>query len=111
MTQPYQTPNPSLRPESFLLTLGVGAGIALLVISFFVFGVDAPSSAWGSYWRIRPLLLTPLAGAAGGAFWAVMAYLSTRGLNKVLAIVLSVLVYLVVLWIGTILGLVGTMWD
>jgi hypothetical protein len=68
MTQPYQSANPSLRPESFLLPMGVGAGIALLVISFFVVGVEAPSSAWGTNWRIRPLLLTPLAGAAGEPF-------------------------------------------
>jgi hypothetical protein len=40
-----------------------------------------------------------------------MAYLSTRGSHKALAIVLSVLVYLVVLWMGIVLGLAGTLWD
>ena len=89
----------------------VGAGIALLVISFFVFGVDQPHPEWGKLWRIKPLIITPLAGALGGAFYAFMEYQSSRGLNRAVAIILSLLVYLVALWLGIVLGLNGTMWD
>ncbi|MFC6997814.1 potassium transporter KefB [Rufibacter roseus] len=95
---------------SFATPVLVGAGIALLVILFFVLGADTPS-AYGDYWMIRPLIVTPLAGATGGAFYAFMMYQSTRGFNKALAILLSVLVYLVGLWLGIVLGLDGTMWD
>ena len=89
----------------------IGAGIALLVISFFVFGVDHPRPEWGKFWQIRPLIVTPLAGAMGGAFYALMDYQSSRGFNRTLAILLSIIVYAVGLWLGTVLGLAGTMWN
>lgn len=89
----------------------VGAGIALLVISFFVFGVDEANPEWGKFWMIRPLVFTPLAGAIGGAFYAFMDYQSSRGFNRTLAIILSIIVYLIGLWLGIVLGLNGTMWD
>ena len=89
----------------------IGAGIALLVISFFVFGVDHPRPEWGKFWQVRPLIVTPLAGAMGGAFYALMDYQSSRGFNRTLAILLSIIVYAVGLWLGTVLGLAGTMWN
>jgi len=89
----------------------VGAFVALLAISFFVFGVDQPNPAWGEYWMIRPLLITPLAGAVGGAFYAFMEYQSSRGFNRTLAILLSLVVYVIGLWLGIVLGLAGTMWN
>lgn len=89
----------------------VGAFIAFLVISFFVFGVDRTNPAWGKFWMIRPLIITPLAGAMGGAFYAFMNYHAARGFNRTLAILLSIVVYLVGLWLGTVLGLAGTMWN
>lgn len=85
--------------------------MALLVISFFVFGVDNPNPEWGKFWRVRPLIITPLAGAMGGAFYAFMDYQSSRGFNRILAILLSIVVYVVGLWLGIVLGLAGTMWN
>lgn len=103
-TQPNQ-------PVFSVTPILVGAGIALLVISFFVFGVDEPHPEWGKFWMIKPLLLTPLAGALGGAFYSFMDYQSSRGFNRTLAVLLGIVVYLVGLWLGTVLGLNGTMWD
>jgi hypothetical protein len=111
MVHNNQAESQPLQLASFAIPMAIGAGIAFLVISFFVFGVDAPHPEWSKYWRIRPLIITPLAGAAGGAFYAFMTYLSTRGLNRTLAVILSIAVYLVGLWLGTVLGLDGTMWD
>ncbi len=111
MAHTNQAENTPLRLASFVIPMAIGAGIAFLVISFFVFGVDAPRPEWGAYWRIRPLIITPLAGAVGGAFYAFMTYLSARGFNKALAVFLSIAVYLVGLWLGIVLGLDGTMWD
>lgn len=89
----------------------VGAGIALLVISFFVFSVDQPNPDWGKFWMIRPLIITPLAGAMGGGFYAFMHYQSSRGFNRTLAVILGIVVYLIGLWLGVVLGLDGTMWN
>ena len=111
MTQQNKSQNQPMQAVSFVKPTVVGAAIALLVISFFVFGVDAPHPAWGKYWMIRPLIITPLAGAMGGAFYALMDYQSSRGFNRTLAILLSIVIYLVGLWLGIVLGLDGTMWD
>ncbi len=96
---------------SFIKPAFIGAGIALLVISFFVFGVDSPNPEWGKYWQLRPLIITPLAGAAGGAFYGYMNYRSNRGMNAILAILLSIMVFIIALWMGIVMGLDGTMWD
>lgn len=89
----------------------IGTGIAFMAISFFVFGVDNPNPEWGKNWRIRPLIITPLAGAAGGAFYAFMNYQISKGFNRTFGIILSLIVFVIGLWMGIILGLDGTMWN
>jgi hypothetical protein len=111
MTQQNELQDPRIYSTSLFKSTGVGAGVALLVISLFVFGVDEPHPEWGKFWMIKPLLITPLAGALGGAFYSFMDYQSSRGFNRTLAIFLSILVYAIVLWLGTVLGLAGTLWD
>lgn len=98
-------------PVPIIKTMLAGAGIALLAISFFVFGVDDPNLDWGKYWMIRPLIITPLAGAIGGAFYSFMDYQSSRGFNRTLGILIALVVYVIGLWLGIVLGLDGTMWD
>ncbi|WP_017730518.1 hypothetical protein [Nafulsella turpanensis] len=111
MTQKNELQNQPAQQVSLVKPILVGAGIALAVILFFVTGVDEAAPEWGKYWMIRPLIITPLAGAAGGAFYAFMDYQSSRGFNRGLAIFLSVVVYCVGLWLGVVLGLDGTMWN
>ena len=111
MTPHHQLQNQPIHPVSLVKPMLAGAGIALLVISFFVFGVDAPHPEWGKFWMIRPLLITPLAGATGGAFYAFLNYQSSRGFNRTLAILLSLMVYFIGLWLGIVLGLDGKMWN
>lgn len=103
-TKPHQTAS-SVKP------VVMGAAIGLTVISFFVFGVDAPDPAWGKLWRIKPLLIAPVAGAMGGAFYYFKGHLSSGGLNKTVAVVLSLVVFIIVLWLGIVLALNGTMWN
>ena len=55
----------------------LGAGIALVIISLFVFGGTA-NPEWPRFWRIRPLIVTPLAGAAGGAFSYLMTHITRQ---------------------------------
>lgn len=90
----------------------VGAGIGLLLISFFVFGVDQPNPEWGKYWMIRPLIITPLAGAMGGLCnYIIMGFYNQVGLNKFVAMIISAIVFIIGLWLGIVLGLDGTMWN
>jgi hypothetical protein len=71
-----------------------------------------PSLEWGKYWMIRPLVLTPIAGAMGGLFYYFMRYLSATGfINRILAVIIGLLGVAVALWLGFILGLDGTLWD
>ena len=89
----------------------VGAGIGFLAISFFVFGVDNPDPEWGKYWMVRPLIVTPLTGAIGGVFYNFMNYQISKGFNRTFGITLSIIVFLVGIWLGTVMGLAGTMWN
>ncbi|WP_026236468.1 hypothetical protein [Pontibacter roseus] len=90
----------------------VGAGIGLVLISFFLLGAGEPEPEWSRYWMVKPLLVVPLAGAMGGLFYHLMDYLRYEGgWRRVLANVLSLLVLFLVLWLGIVLGLHGTMWD
>ncbi|MCD6065110.1 MAG: hypothetical protein K0R82_3021 [Flavipsychrobacter sp.] len=100
----------------FSATLGkrmlIGAAIGFAVISFFVFGADDPNPEWGKYWRIRPLAITPLAGAGAGLFYHFMGLLRHQGgWVSIVGWIISILGYTATLWVGIVLGLDGTMWD
>ena len=97
---------------SLLTKMFVGAAIGLAIISFFVFNAEAPKPEWGSLWRVKPLLVTPLAGAACGFFLFAMEYIGARrGWRKSVIYGISLPVFVIGLWIGIILGLDGTMWN
>ena len=104
-----QQPN---QPVSSAKPILIGAGIALILISLFLFSAGEGKPEWGKLWMIRPLIIVPLAGATGGAFYYFMCHLShQRSLNKAVAFILSLIVYIIGLWLGTVLGLDGTWWD
>lgn len=89
-----------------------GGGIALIVISAFILAENNPKPEWGQYWMIKPLLVTPLAGAMGGLFYFWMDHLRCQGGWKtIMAYVISFLGYLIGLWLGIVLGLNGTLWN
>ena len=112
MTQSNHLTTKPNQPVSLVKPTLIGAGIGLIVISFFVFGADEPKPEWGKLWMIKPLIMVPLAGAIGGEFYYFMDHLSSRGrLNKTVAIILSLIVFIIGLWLGIVLGLNGTMWD
>ena len=90
----------------------IGGGIALLIILIFLLPVDNPNPAWGKYWMVRPILVVPIAGAMGGLFYALMDPIRQQGgLKKILVNTLCLIVYIIGLWMGTVLGLAGTLWD
>ena len=89
-----------------------GAVIGLIIISLFVFEIEKPDSAWGRFWRVRPLIIEPLAGAFGGLFFHFMNYMASKGaIHKTMALVLGIVVFIMVLWLGIVVGLDGTMWN
>lgn len=101
-----------LVPAAFIKPALVGGAIALLLIIAFLSGVDHPDPAWPKYWMARPLIIVPLAGAAGGAFFAFLRPMRRKGgWVMALAYVLSIVVFIVALWMGTVLGLDGTLWN
>lgn len=103
--------NPStqkINTASLAKRMLIGAGIALVLITIFLWPVEGKPE-WGNFWKVRPMVVVPLAGAAGGACSYFLGYLF--GQRKVLVIVLSVVIFIIGLWMGTVLGLDGTLWD
>src|SRR5689334_17804190 len=89
-----------------------GTIIGLIIISFFIFRVPYPKSEWGELWRVRPLIVTPLAGAMCGACYHMLnSLLYQPGWRKMLAVGIGVVIYIIGLWMGIVLGLVGTLWN
>ncbi len=89
-----------------------GAGIGLILISLFVFPIKDPNPAWGKFWMDRPLIVVPIAGAMGGLCnYFLIHFRYFIGINKIVAMILSAIVFIVGLWMGVVLGLVGTLWN
>jgi len=102
-----------IQPASLVKPMLIGASIAFILICLFLFGDgDLPvNHEWPKYWWIRPLIVVPIAGATGGAFYYFMDQMTSRGLNTSVAIILSLIVYIIGLWLGTVIGLDGTLWN
>lgn len=89
-----------------------GAWIGLLLISLFLISADEPDPAWGKLWVIRPLIMVSLAGAMGGLCnYFIVRFHNLAGVNRIVAIISSVIIFIVGLWVGAVLGLDGTLWN
>ena len=90
----------------------VGGIISLLLISFFVISAGKGNPVWGEYWRIKPLLLTPILGALVGLCYDVTQPLREMkgGAGRVF-LVLSFVGYGIGIFMSLVLGMNGTMWD
>ncbi len=109
-----QTNNSTSQPHqvSLVKQMLVGAGIGLLLISLFLLSAGEPNPDWGKLWMIRPLIIVPLAGAMGGLCnYFIVHFHNQVGVNKTIAMILSVIVFIIGLWLGSVLGLDGTMWN
>jgi hypothetical protein len=104
--------NQSIHLANAAKRMVVGGAIALVLIAFFVFTVDNPKPEWGKLWVVRPLIITPLAGAMGGLVYHYMvSWGNEGGWKKTLATIFGVIAYIIALWLGTVLGLDGTLWN
>lgn len=112
MTQGNESQNQPIHTASVGKRMLQGAGIALILIVVFLLSAGEPDPGWHRLWMVKPLLIVPLAGALGGVFYYNMDHLRCQGgWREALAYILSLVVYLIVLWLGIVLGLNGTMWD
>ncbi|MBJ6119037.1 potassium transporter KefB [Pontibacter sp. BT310] len=111
MEEKSEYQNQPVHPVSVGKLMLIGAGVGLFVILFFVLGGE-PKPNWPELWWIRPVLVVPAAGALGGLFFYNMDHLRAQGgWREVIAYLISLVVFMIVLWLGTVLGLAGTMWD
>jgi hypothetical protein len=95
-----------------ILRMLIGVGIALAVILIFVLDVDKPNPAWHKTWWVRPIIITPLAGAGGGLFFHFMYELGKKSIwKKITFSLIGIMGYVIALWMGIVLGLAGTLWD
>ena len=89
-----------------------GAVPAVILMAIFVSGVDDPDPEWGMYWWVRPLLVMAFAGAMGGLFYHFMEpFRAKGGWQRAASLLVSGIVYIIGLWMGSVLGLVGTLWN
>ncbi|MBL7791907.1 MAG: hypothetical protein JNK77_06280, partial [Saprospiraceae bacterium] len=95
MTSQHKLFAQPINTASLVKRMLIGGGIALVLISLFLSGVDEPNPAWPKYWWIRPMLVVPFAGAVGGAFFYYMEHISkSGGVARVLAVIAGLLVYI-----------------
>lgn len=112
MTQSNKLTTPPIHPISLSNRMAAGAAIGLILISLFLSGVKNPNPEWGEYWMIRPFMVVPFAGAMGGLCnYFILHYHKQFAVHKAIAIIVSVVVTVIGLWIGIVLGLDGTLWD
>lgn len=112
MTQTNNSATLPIQTGSFIKPVLIGTGIGLFLISVFLMGVDDANPEWGKLWMIKPLIMVPFAGAVGGAVFHFLIELGSRGiLNKTVAFLLGLIVFIFGLWLGSVLGLDGTLWN
>ncbi|MEJ8757113.1 potassium transporter KefB [Pontibacter sp. H259] len=103
-------------PPVDMLALGkrmlVGAWIGFILIALFLLSVRNPDPAWGEQWWVRPLAVVTFAGAMGGLCnYFILYYARILNINRSFAILFSLLVYIIGYYLGSVLGLVGTLWH
>lgn len=102
----------SISPKSLFRHLISGWAIGLLITTLLIFSADEFKPEWDEWWMLKPLIITPLAAAAGMLGFYLRNYLSpTSGLGKITVFAISVLLFLAALWIGIVLGFDGTLWN
>jgi len=112
MTQQNNTTTKQLHRSSLSKRMSQGACIGLVLITLFLTGAGKPNPEWGKLWMIKPLLMVPFAGAMGGLFYFCTDHFREQGgWMKIGANIISLLIFIVGLWLGFVLGLNGTMWN
>ncbi|WP_379085434.1 hypothetical protein [Pedobacter sp. UC225_65] len=89
-----------------------GAIIGLILISAFLISAGKGRPEWGNWWMIKPLIIVPFAGAVGGAIYYYMDQVRSKGgWHRIVADLISIIIFLIGMWMGSVLGLSGTYWN
>ena len=89
-----------------------GALVGLVIIGAFLLNSGAGRPEWGNWWMIKPIIMVPFAGAVGGAVYYYFDEIRTKGgWNRIVADVLSLIIFIIGIWMGSVLGLNGTYWN
>ncbi|EDM37796.1 hypothetical protein PBAL39_15264 [Pedobacter sp. BAL39] len=107
-----------IEPKKTLVSNHVGrrmlvcAIIGLVLIGYFIISAGEGNPGWSKYWRIKPLVLTPVLCAITGLCYDITGRLrEIPGWKGKLFFALSVIGLIAGFWMSMILGLNGTMWD
>lgn len=102
----------SINKNHLSIMIVVGFALALAFVGFIILSVDNPKPEWSEYWFVKPLLITPIVGAIGGALcYLINTFSFQNSFVKLLRILISIIVLIFFIWIGTVLGLDGTLWN
>lgn len=111
MRRQNELPALSSLPLLLRKSMLMGAALGFILILFFLLSAGEPDLHWARFWFVRPLILVPLAGSVGGMFYYLITLRYQFGWRKHLTRIVGCMGYLLVLWLGTVLGLDGTWWD
>lgn len=91
----------------------IGGLIGLTLVMLFLMDVGFKGRPeWHHTWFVRPIAVEILAGAFGGAISAWLDQLAIRmRWSRIAVAVLSFLIFFIGLWMGFVLGFVGTYWH
>lgn len=102
----------SIRPKSIASHILAGWAIGLVLITLLVLSADDPDPAWGPWWLVRPLVITPMASSLGMLAFFLRPLINPKtNFSRFIVFLASLIIYLVALWMGFVLGLDGTMWN
>ncbi|HET8886826.1 MAG TPA: potassium transporter KefB [Salinimicrobium sp.] len=111
MTQENSVPTQQFFSASLVKTVLWGAAIGFILIFLFIFQIEGDPT-WGEFWKIRPLVVVPIAGAMGGIFFSFMANLGREGgWKRIFTTLIGLLGYIIAIWLGSVFGLDGTLWN
>lgn len=101
------------RSSLLLKRVLIGAGVALFLITIFIMpSILHPKPEWSNLWMLRPLLVVPVAGGLAAAIIHILlGWQAKNNWPKFVVYLLCLLGYIIALWLGTVAGLDGTLWD
>lgn len=89
-----------------------GAIPGLILVSAFLISAGEGKPEWGNYWMIKPFVMVPFAGAMGGLVYFCFDRMRSQGQwSSIIANLLSIIIYIVGIWMGFVLGFNGTHWN
>ncbi|PRY88915.1 hypothetical protein [Mongoliibacter ruber] len=103
------SPSRKLLIQRVLLPTIIGGSLPLAFLLFIILTKEE----YFETWMIYPMTIIPLGGALGGAIFFLLVFHRYRvGTKKVFAIIFSIIIYLVSLWISAIIAFNFTgHWD